>query len=205
MTTYLLPITPVLCVLLYVSPQPLPLWFSLGFTHLFILFNICFPHQNVSSKKAGSLFCSTLFSLEQHLPCGRHSLISCRINGWMNEKEKLIMTLGSRENNEDESFYLGVEGWAELDSQAFWGETSQVERIFCAKPSPLMLLEKQSPSWLVPGPSGSSKDGQINSWVENEERGLPVEWGNRWLITACVERASKLRVGISDKQFALSL
>lgn len=64
----------------------------------------------------------------------------------MNEKEKLILTVGSRENNEEESFELGVEGWAELDSQAFWGETSQVERIFCAKPSPLMLLEKQSPS-----------------------------------------------------------
>lgn len=68
----------------------------------------------------------------------------------MNEKEKLILTLGSRENNEEESFELGVEGWAELDSQAFWGETSRVEGIFCAKveewPSPLVLLEKQSPS-----------------------------------------------------------
>ena len=94
------------------------LWFSLGFTHLLILFNICFPHQNVSSKKAGSSFCSTLFSLEC-LPCGRHSLLSCWINEWMNEKEKLILTLSSRENNEEESFELGVEGWAELDSQAF--------------------------------------------------------------------------------------
>lgn len=37
----------------------------------------------------------------------------------MNEKEKLILTLSSRENNEEESFELGVEGWAELDSQAF--------------------------------------------------------------------------------------
>lgn len=65
----------------------------------------------------------------------------------MNEKEKLILTLSSRENNEEESFELGVEGWAELDSQAFWGKTLQVEGIFYAKvekwQSPLVLLERQ--------------------------------------------------------------
>lgn len=47
-------------------------------------------------------------------------------------RKKLILTVGSRENNEEESFELGVEGWAELDSQTFWGETSQVEGIFCS-------------------------------------------------------------------------
>ena len=51
-------------------------------------------------------------------------------------RKKLILTVGSRENNEEESFELGVEGWAELDSQTFWGETSQVEGIFCCKAEP---------------------------------------------------------------------